>query len=216
MGAFTNPCSRITPEEAAENEGPPGQYWLAHTSYIMGKESYDALLDVEKMGVPIRDVDDEFEGAPFRDEKTKLMFAYDYDNRHTIRLRGGANMKPALYNELKRLGVAIYDHVMATSLLTEGGKQGSRIVGATGLNVRTGEFYIFRAKATVLSTGQPQGLWVFSTELKGAAAPPFDPNDTGDGHAMAWRAGAELVSMEYSEIREYGWLQLYASWRRQC
>ena len=53
----------------------------------------------------IRDVDDEFVGAEFRDEETKLMFAYDYENKHCIRLRGGANMKPALYNELKRLTV---------------------------------------------------------------------------------------------------------------
>ena len=128
-----------------------------HTFYIPCMESYDALLDMEKMGVEIRDVNDEFAGAAFRDEKTKLMFAYDYVNRHAVRLRGGANMKPALYKELKRLGVKIYDHVMATSLLNEGGKQGARVIGATGVNVRTGEFYIFKAKATVLTTAVPQG-----------------------------------------------------------
>jgi len=32
------------------------------TSYILFKESYDALLDVEKMGIPVRDVNDEFKG----------------------------------------------------------------------------------------------------------------------------------------------------------
>ena len=36
------------------------------------------------MGVQIRDVNDEFKGADFRDEETKLMFAYDYENRHII------------------------------------------------------------------------------------------------------------------------------------
>ena len=51
---------------------------------------------------------------------------------------------------MKRLGVRIYDRVMATSLLTEGGKQGARVVGATGLDTRTGEFYVFRAKAVIL------------------------------------------------------------------
>ena len=93
------------------------------------------------MGVPFRDVDDEFAGAPFRDEKTKMMFAYDYTNRHTVRLRGGARMKPALFKELKRIGVQVFDHVMVTSLLTEGGKPGARVIGATGVNTRTGEFY---------------------------------------------------------------------------
>ena len=193
--AITNPCCKITPEEMMELGG--GGYSTGHTRYIVCKESYDALLDVEKMGVKVRDVDDEFVGAEFRDEETKLMFAYDYENRHTIRIQG-ANMKPALYNELKRLGVEIYDRIMATSLLTEGGKPGARVIGATGVNVRTGEFYIFKAKATVLSTAQPVRLWAFSTELVGSNAEHSDPSNTGDGHAMAWQAGAEFNLMERS------------------
>ncbi|MFC1908404.1 FAD-binding protein, partial [Chloroflexota bacterium] len=108
-----------------------------------------------------------------------------------------AKIKVALHRELKRLGVAIYDRVMVTSLLTEGGKQGARIVGATGVNARTGEFYVFKAKATVLTTGAISGLWVFSTELKGSAA-GGEPNCAGDGHAIAWRAGAEFTLMERS------------------
>ena len=138
------------------------------------------------MGVQVRDVDDEFVGAEFRDEKTKLMFAYDYENKYCIRVNGGADIKPAMYKELKRLGVKIYDCVMVTSLLTEGGKQGARVIGATGVNVRTGEFYIFKAKATVLSAAAPGGLWVFSTELTGATI-FMEPNNTGEGTAMAWR-----------------------------
>lgn len=200
--ACTNPCCRITPEEMVELLKGFGDYFYLEygngiTCYITCKESYDALLDCEKMGVKVRDVDDEFAGAPFRDEKTKLMFAYDYESKHCIRVNGGANIKPALYGELKRLGVKIYDRVMATSLLTEGGKQGARVVGATGVNVRTGEFYIFKAKATVLSTGAPAGLWIFSTELAGAALFQ-EPNLTGEGTAMAWQAGAELTMLERS------------------
>ena len=41
------------------------------------------------MGMKFRDEDDEFAGAPFRDEKTKIMFAYDYTSRTNIRVRGG-------------------------------------------------------------------------------------------------------------------------------
>jgi succinate dehydrogenase/fumarate reductase flavoprotein subunit len=201
--ACTNPCSKITPEEMVEiatKEFNPYftlEYGNGITCYITCKESYDTLLDVEKMGVKVRDVDDEFVGAEFRDKKTKLMFAYDYENKYIIRVSGGANIKPALHNELKRLGVKIYDRVMATSLLTEGGKQGARVVGATGVNTRTGEFYIFKAKATVLSTGAPAGLWIFSTELAGATLFQ-EPNLTGEGTAMAWQAGAELTTLERS------------------
>jgi succinate dehydrogenase/fumarate reductase flavoprotein subunit len=200
--ACTNPCSKITPEGMVDLLKGFGDYYYLEfgngiTCYITCQESYDALLDCEKMGVKVRDVDDEFVGAPFRDEKTKLMFAYDYENKYCIRVNGGADIKVALYNELKRLGVPIYDHVMATTLLTEGGKQGARVIGATGVNARTGEFYIFKAKATLLSTGAPAGLWIFSTELAGFALFQ-EPNLTGEGTAMAWQAGAELTMLERS------------------
>ncbi len=108
------------------------------------------------MGVRIRDVDDEFKGADFRDEKTKLMFAYDYKNRHMLRI-WGHNLKPCLYNEMKRVGVEVYNRIVVTSLLTEGGKQGGRVVGATGVNTRTGEFYVFKSKATIIATGGASG-----------------------------------------------------------
>jgi len=197
-GALKNPCSKITPEEAMESGGPLGKpgYSFGHAHFITFKESYDALLDVEKMGVKFRDEDGEFAGAEFRDDETKIMFAYDYENRHTIRVNHGADIKPAMYKELKRLGVVIYDRVMATSLLTEEGKQGARIVGATGVNIRTGEFYTFGAKATLLSTAQPLRIWVFSTELVGSHSAHDDPNCAGAGAAMAWKAGAEFTLME--------------------
>jgi succinate dehydrogenase/fumarate reductase flavoprotein subunit len=201
-GAVTNPCSRVTPEELvkvvdAYPFGITTEYGNGITCYIMARESYDTLLDLESMGVRIRDSADEFAGAEFRDEQTKLLFAYDYEGRHTLRIFGW-EIKPALHKELKRLGVTIYDRVMGTSLLTLGGEQGSQVVGATALNVRTGEFLVFRAKATVLATAQPLRMWVFSTELQGFAAVHDDPNCAGDGCAMAWNAGAELTLMEKS------------------
>jgi succinate dehydrogenase/fumarate reductase flavoprotein subunit len=200
--ACTNPCSKVSPEEMVqiveEDEfGTTTEWGNGISCYILCKESYDTLLDMERMGARIRDVGDEFVGAPFRDEKTKLMFAYDYQNRFTIRVFGW-EFKPALHRELKRLGVGTLDSVMATSLLTEGGRQGARVVGATAVNVRTGEFYVINSKATILTTGQPLRLWVFSHELQGYAAVHDDPNCAGDGCAMAWRAGAELALMERS------------------
>jgi succinate dehydrogenase/fumarate reductase flavoprotein subunit len=200
--AVKNPCCKLTMEDMLEFfNGHPGnftgEYGNGITFYILCQESYDALLDCEQMGIRFRDEEDVFAGADFRDDKTKIMFAYDYENRQTIRVRQGAMIKPALHRELKRLGVAVYNRIMVTSLLTEGGVQGARVVGATGLNIRTGELYIFRAKASILSMAQPKGIWVFSTELAGAVRQD-DPNCVGDGHAIAWRAGAEFTNMEGS------------------
>ena len=201
-GAVLNPCCSITPEEFVKvvDEYPFGvttEYGNGITCYILARESYETLLDVERMGARVRDSGDEFVGAEFRDEQTKLLFAYDYVGRHILRVFGW-EFKPALHRELKRLGVTIYDRVMATSLLTEGGEQGARVLGATAFNVRTGEFYVFRAKATVLATAQPLRMWMFSTELQGLAGTHDDPNCAGDGCAMAWNAGAELTLLEKS------------------
>jgi succinate dehydrogenase/fumarate reductase flavoprotein subunit len=152
---------------------------------------------MEPWGCKIRDVDDEFKGAEFRDEESKFCFAYDYVNKLHFRV-WGTTFKPALYNECKRLGIQIYDRTQATSLLTDGGKQGARVVGATGLNIRTGEFYIFKAKATVMTLSRPQRIWQFDSELGGFSS--LRPhNNIGNGHAMAWRAGAALTQMEKSQ-----------------
>jgi succinate dehydrogenase/fumarate reductase flavoprotein subunit len=200
--AYTNPCSKITPDEVTELRDKlglnlPEGYGSGHVRYIEAKESYDALLDMEKMGMKIRDVNDEFVGAEFRDNDTKLMFAYDYENKHVIRVPG-ANVKLILYRELKRLGVKIYDRVMSTSLLTADGRPGARVIGATGVNTRTGEFYVFKSKATILCTAEALRIWAFSMELQGLANEHNDPNNSGDGCAMAWQAGAEFALMERS------------------
>ena len=202
MGCPANPASKVTPEEYTY---PPvrGGYGNIIATYIMARDSYDVLLELEKMGMKIRDTEDEFKSADFRDEKTKLLFAYDYENKHCVRI-WGTGMKPALYGECKRLGVNIYERTMVTSLLTEGGKQGARVVGATAVNTRTGEFYIFKAKSSVLTMATPERLWVFSSEWMGLVGLDGPPCNAGNGHAMAWRAGAEFTMMERSDHEEFG------------
>jgi succinate dehydrogenase/fumarate reductase flavoprotein subunit len=197
QSAVTNPACKISPEEFTQAllDNYHG-FRSGITTYIKCRESYDCLLELEKMGVKVRDSEDEFKGAEFRDEKTKLLFAYDYTAKYTVRV-WGSNVKPSLYKECRRLGVNIFDRIMVTSLLTKGGKRGARVVGATGVNVHTGEFYVFSGKASVLCMAYPRRNWAFSTELKGLSS--FGPpNAGGDGHAIAWQAGAEFAAMEAS------------------
>ena len=196
--AVTNPACKITPEEFAQAHIEHfGGYRNGISQYMTCRESYDCLLELEKMGVKIRDSEDEFKGAEFRDEKTKLLFAYCYESKYTVRV-WGANAKPALHKECQRLGVKIFDHVMITSLLNKGGKQGTRIVGATGINVHTGEFCIFKGKSSVLCMAGAGRNWIFSTELRGLTPGIAPPNLSGDGLAMSWRAGAEITALEQS------------------
>lgn len=200
--AATNPCSQVTPEEltlAMLDDNYGFNNGISH--YIECREGYERLLDIEKMGGKIRDTKDEFKGAEFRDNVTKLMFAYDYKNKFTLRI-WGSTFKPAMYHELKRLGVKIFDRVMVTSILTENGKQGGRCIGATGIHTRTGKFYVFKGKASIMCMSRPARVWLFSAELPGLSE--FRPTQCiGDGHAMGWRAGAEFTMMEKSVGAEF-------------
>ncbi|MCX6012031.1 MAG: FAD-binding protein, partial [Chloroflexi bacterium] len=195
--ATDNPVCKMNPEENAQFQINARSHWTnGITEYINGATGYETLLEMEQMGGKIRDMDDEFEGADFRDDKTKLMYAFDYEMRSCVRV-WGPTFKPALYAELKQLGVKLYERCQATSLLTEKGKQGTRVIGATGLNIQTGQFVTFKAKATIMAMAMPVRNWVFSTEHRAISS--FKPIvNSGNGHAMAWRAGAELTMMERS------------------
>ena len=216
--ACTNPCSGVTPGEIA-GAYVREQDWYSNgiAHYIECREGYDRLLDLESFGGKIRDTEDEFAGAEFRDEKTKLMFAYDYKNKFTIRV-WGSTFKPALYKELKKLGVKIYERTEATGLLLAKEKKsavqeseavqdaresrGVRGAGAMGMDVRTGKFYVFRAKSTILAMSRPARVWLFDPDLTGLCE--FRPMQSiGSGHAMGWRAGLEFTMMEKSVRAEF-------------
>ncbi|MGN0355602.1 MAG: FAD-dependent oxidoreductase [Muricoprocola sp.] len=200
--ACTNPCSQVTAKEIAEayvNEQDGYSNGIAH--YIECQEGYDRLLDMESFGGKIRDTEGEFKGAEFRDDETGLMFAYDYKNKFTLRV-WGSTFKPALYKELKRLGVKIYDRTEATALMTEVKNGKKRGIGATGMNVRTGKFMIFQSKETVLAMSRPARVWLFNPDLTGLCE--FRPMQSiGSGHAMGYRCGVEFTMMEKSVKAEF-------------
>lgn len=196
--ATTNPASRVTPEEYTQALIEClGGYLCGIGQYISCRESYDTLLELEKLGMKVRDDDDEFKGTPFRDEETKFIFAYDYENKYCITI-WGTGLKDALVRGCKESGVKVYERVNVQGLLTEGGKQGARVVGATGVSMRTGEFYIFKAKATIICTSGEARLWNFSTEQRSIYSSAKPAQIVGEGWVAAWRAGAEFSLFEKS------------------
>lgn len=200
--ACTNPCSKVTPEEITRayiHEQDGYSNGIAH--YIECAEGWHRLKDMEAFGGKIRDTEGEFLGADFRDDRTGLMFAYDYKNKFTLRV-WGSTFKPALYRELKRLGVKVYDRTEATALLTAEENGRKRGAGAMGMNVRTGKFMIFSAKTTVLTMSRPARVWLFNADQVGLCE--FRPTQCiGSGHAMGYRAGIEFTMMEKSVRGEF-------------
>ena len=200
--ACTNPCSGVTAEEIANayiNEQDGYSNGIAH--YIECFEGWHRLKDMENFGGKIRDTEGEFAGADFRDEKTGLMFAYDYKNKFTIRI-WGTTFKPALAKELRRLGVKVYDRTEATALLTCTENGVKRGCGAVGMNVHTGKIVVVSSKSTVLAMSRPARVWLFDSDTPGLCE--FRPfQSIGSGHAMGWRAGIEFTMMEKSVKAEF-------------
>ncbi len=95
------------------------------------------------------------------------------------------NVLPYLRRQALKSGANIMDRIMITDLL----KQDGRVVGAVGFHTRNGEFYVFKAKVTVLCTsGGVQTM--FGSRNRGLC--------TYEGEAMAYRAGAEISGKEFS------------------
>ncbi len=214
-----NPLSRVDPDDWAIQEMEAlGNFSNGIGIQIQCREDYDTLLEMEQMGGKIRDTDDEFVGAEGRDDETKFMVSPRYTRfagyaehpgwdqpdynppetrKNTVLRIWGSTFKPILKKECLKQGVRVMDRVMATSLLNEGGVQGARVVGATGVNVRTGEFLIVKAKAVIMSTAGSGSLWMMDMEHGGYSS-MFSRNESGDSSTMAFRAGATLTMMEGS------------------
>lgn len=214
-----NPHSRVAPDEWAIREMESlGNYSNGIAIQIECMENYDTLLEMEQMGGKIRDTDDEFIGVEGRQDDTKFMICSRFSANNSIVARKdwqepgfnppeernntvlhvwGSTFKPALRKECERLGVEMYERVMATSILNENGKQGGRAIGATGINTRTGEFLIVKAKAVIMAAGGPSDtLWMMDSEHGGLS---FSSRNASSANIdMAWRAGATLTMMEGS------------------
>src|SRR5436853_7740645 len=98
--------------------------------------------------------------------------------------RTGLEMIRTLQDHGVHQGITVHMEHTVLSLL----KQGERIVGAFGYERERGRFKIFRAKAIVLATGGIGRAYKITSNSW---------ESTGDGLALGYEAGAELIDMEF-------------------
>jgi len=106
----------------------------------------------------------------------------------------GKHLKPLLAREARRLGCRTLEKCAIAGLLTSE----DQVVGAVGFNIRTGTFYIIKAKSIILATGNTNRIFENPTGM------PFNtwqcPANTGAAQMMAFEAGAQLANMEIVRI----------------
>ena len=150
---------------------------------VLVRESPDRVADLIRWGA-VFDVTDESEVAqrPFGGQQfPRTCYAGD---------RTGHEMMITLLDRLSSSDVAIENEVAIIALLSEAG----RVTGAAGLD-RNGEMIIFQADATVLATGGGTRIYDISTN---------SASGTGDGYALGYRSGAELIDMEEIQFHPTG------------
>jgi succinate dehydrogenase/fumarate reductase flavoprotein subunit len=107
----------------------------------------------------------------------------------------GHHMKKILYRQLKKARVEVTNRVVVTRVLT--GADGE-VVAVMGFDCRTADTYVIRTKAAVLCTGAAGRIGLpASGYLMGTYE---NPTNCGDGHAMAYHAGADLANLECFQI----------------
>ncbi|WP_042405283.1 fumarate reductase/succinate dehydrogenase flavoprotein subunit [Streptacidiphilus carbonis] len=112
----------------------------------------------------------------------------------------GKDVKKVLYRVLRqrhmRERITIENRVMPVRVLTD--PESGRAVGAAGFHTRTGQFTVVRAGAVILATGAAGRLGLpASGYLYGTYE---NPTNAGDGHSMAYHAGAELSGIECFQV----------------
>jgi succinate dehydrogenase / fumarate reductase flavoprotein subunit len=105
--------------------------------------------------------------------------------------RTGLEMIRTLQDHGVHQGIDVHMERTILTLL----KQSGRVVGAFGYDRERGRFLVFRAKAIVLATGGIGRAYKITSNSW---------EYTGDGHALAYLAGAELIDMEFVQFHPTG------------
>ena len=96
----------------------------------------------------------------------------------------GLGIMDALLRRARSLGVDLVDDTAVLDLLVRDG----RVCGALGLEVHSGNFVLYQARSVVLATGGWHKAFWPNTGMRDLS---------GEGQAMAWRAGASLGNLEF-------------------
>jgi succinate dehydrogenase/fumarate reductase flavoprotein subunit len=152
-----------------------------------------ALGKMEEMGLPMKWDDGNYHFI------RNLFFENKVDTMLVVHF---LDAKPIMAAAIREAGVNVLDRTMVVDLLTNSG----RVVGATTINTRTGEFGVIKAKAVIAGTAalarayEAETPQFYKYKMKYHGAPGAV---SGDSWAFGYRAGAELSNMDIGNCWNY-------------
>ncbi len=155
-----------------------------HMAELHAKEAPDRVRELEQWGGV-------FDRTPDRKMSQRAFGGHTYKRLVHIGDRTGLELIRTLQDKAVHSGIDVFMECTITRLL----KDGDRVCGAAGYWRATGEFVLFSARALVLATGGAGKCWRITSNSWEC---------TGDGHALAYEAGAELVDMEFVQFHPTG------------
>jgi succinate dehydrogenase / fumarate reductase flavoprotein subunit len=151
---------------------------------LHAKEAPDRVRELEAWGAV-------FDRTPDGRINQRNFGGHRYPRLAHVGDRTGLELIRTLQDHTVYLGVTVHMEYTVISLL----RDGDRISGAVAYDRERGRFHVFAAKAIILATGGVgRAFKVTSNSWEG----------TGDGHALAFRAGAELIDMEFIQFHPTG------------
>jgi L-aspartate oxidase len=149
----------------------------------------DAIARLAALGVPFN---------PGDDEQWHLTREGGHSHRRIVHVNDATGL--AVQKALEKAAhdnpnITLVPDMVAIDLIMGRHQQrfstSGRIHGVYALNRKSGKVETFRARATILATGGAGRTYLYSTAPRGA---------TGDGIAMAWRAGCRVSNMEFMQF----------------
>jgi succinate dehydrogenase / fumarate reductase, flavoprotein subunit len=155
-----------------------------HMAELHAKEAPDRVRELERWGGV-------FDRTPDRKMSQRAFGGHTYRRLVHIGDRTGLELIRTLQDKAVHAGIDVFMECTVTRLL----KDADRACGAFGYWRATGEFVVFAAPAVVLATGGAGKCWRITSNSW---------ESTGDGAALAYHAGAELVDMEFVQFHPTG------------
>ena len=151
---------------------------------LHAKEAPDRVRELEAWGAV-------FDRTPDGRINQRNFGGHRYPRLAHVGDRTGLELIRTLQDHAVHTGMTVHMEHTVVELLLEGG----RAAGVVAYDRERGRFHVFTAKAVVLATGGiGRAYRVTSNSWEG----------TGDGHALAYRAGAELIDMEFIQFHPTG------------